>query len=97
MLLQQQHPQHHLYHCTRNHYVPTTKGEKGWFVCASNEELTKNLDVLCQKDAANNKKGHVAAAKPTSPRKPSKQMFSYWEKKGYKNLLSEENQYSILI
>ena len=64
-------------------YLLPLGGAKCWFIYASNDEPTKNS-------------AKKIAAKPTSPRKPSKQILSDKEKKGDMNLLTEENQYSIL-
>jgi len=49
-----------------------------------------------KKDAVNNKKGAVAASKPTTPPKPPKKTLSDREKKGDKNPLTAQNQYSVL-
>ena len=44
----------------------------------------------------NNKKGAVVAAKPTTPPKPPRKTLSDRQKKGEKNPLTAQNQYSVL-
>jgi len=71
-------------------------GKKGGSSLPPVTNPPKTQTASAKKDVVKNKKGPVAAAKPTTPPKPSKKTLSDREKKGDKNPLADNNQFSVL-